>query len=244
MLSNDHADCISSAVAFHHGGLDLQDRQMVETAFLNGNISVICCTSTLAVGVNLPCHFVILKNTVTYVNGALREYSDLEVMQMLGRAGRPQFDDSAVAVIMTRQEKAHHYEKMVSGQEILESCLHRNLIDHLNAEIGSGTIKDIATAKKWLSGTFLCVRMKQNPDHYRLEGDVGGFDLDGRLGQICQSGIKQLQEHLLVSEDEPLENTAFGEAMARYYVNFETMKVIMALGDRANISDIVSAYPA
>lgn len=51
----------------------------------------------------------------------MKEYSDLEVMQMLGRAGRPQFDNTAVAVIMTKQEKVKKYEKMVSGQEILES---------------------------------------------------------------------------------------------------------------------------
>lgn len=66
---------------------------------------------------------VIIKGTVTYHgnNAGCKEYSDLEVMQMLGRAGRPQFDDSAVAVIMTRTHLASHYEKMISGQEILES---------------------------------------------------------------------------------------------------------------------------
>jgi replicative superfamily II helicase len=40
---------------------------------------------------------------------------------MLGRAGRPQYDTSAVAVIMTRQEKIKRYERMVSGEQILES---------------------------------------------------------------------------------------------------------------------------
>lgn len=34
---------------------------------------------------------------------------------------RPQFDNSAIAVIMTRQDKAKKYEKMVSGEELLES---------------------------------------------------------------------------------------------------------------------------
>lgn len=67
---------------------------------------------------------IILKNTLTYANGeGISEYSDIEVMQMLGRAGRPQYDTSAVAVIMTRQEKAKKYEKMVSGEQILESWL-------------------------------------------------------------------------------------------------------------------------
>lgn len=111
-------------MAFHHAGLGVQDRTAVEKGYVEGEIQVICCTSTLAVGVNLPCHMVIIKNTVTYQNasaGGCKEYSDLEIMQMLGRAGRPQFDDSAVAVIMTRLQRVPHYEKMITGQEILES---------------------------------------------------------------------------------------------------------------------------
>ena len=111
-------------MAWHHAGLSINDRVAVEKGFLEGDINVICCTSTLAVGVNLPCHMVILKNTVSYQNGdGIVEYSDLEVMQMLGRAGRPQYDTSAVAVIMTRQEKVRRYERMVSGEQILESWL-------------------------------------------------------------------------------------------------------------------------
>lgn len=86
-----------------------------------GEINVICCTSTLAVGVNLPCHMVIIKNTVSYSSSGCKEYSDLETMQMLGRAGRPQFDDSAVAVIMAKSQRVPYYEKMITGQEVLES---------------------------------------------------------------------------------------------------------------------------
>ena len=36
---------------------------------------------------------------------------------------RPQYDDSAIAVIITKQEKAKKYEKMISGEEVLESWL-------------------------------------------------------------------------------------------------------------------------
>ena len=122
-ISNWDTATVSAGVAFHHAGLSQADRHAVERGFLEGEVNAICCTGTLAMGVNLPCHFVIIKSTVTYQNptGVGREYSDLEIMQMLGRAGRPQFDDSAVAVIMTRSERAKHYEKMMSGQEVLES---------------------------------------------------------------------------------------------------------------------------
>lgn len=116
-------DIVDTGVAAHHAGIDADDRASIEKAYLSGDINVICCTSTLAVGINLPCHMVIIKNTVGWEGGAnhTQEYSDLDVMQMMGRAGRPQFDDSAVAVIMTKMQKYDKYDKMMSGQEILES---------------------------------------------------------------------------------------------------------------------------
>jgi ATP-dependent DNA helicase HFM1/MER3 len=51
----------------------------------------------------------------------MQEMSELDVLQMLGRAGRPQFDSSAIAVIMTRQENVNRWKQLVSGEEILES---------------------------------------------------------------------------------------------------------------------------
>ena len=42
-------------------------------------------------------------------------------MQMMGRAGRPQFDDSGVAVVLTSNEKKQKYEDLGSGKEIVES---------------------------------------------------------------------------------------------------------------------------
>jgi len=241
VIDKDLRETVSSGVAFHHAGLQIQDRTAIEKGYLEGEINVICCTSTLAVGVNLPCHMVIIKNTVTYQDLALKEYSDLEIMQMLGRAGRPQFDDSAVAVIMTRLPRVSHYEEMITGQEVLESRLHLNLIDHLNAEIGLGTITDTSSAKKWLSGTFLYVRLRDNPDHYKLESDAPGRDLDERLENICTRGIALLEQHDLVSSTPRLCCTEFGDAMARYYLQFDTMKIFLAMPPKAKTSEILSA---
>jgi ATP-dependent DNA helicase HFM1/MER3 len=240
LISKDLRDTVASGVAFHHAGLDLDDRNQVENGFLNHEINVICCTSTLAVGVNLPCHLVIIKNTITYTNEGLQEYSDLEMMQMLGRAGRPQFDDSAVAVIMTRQAKAKRYELMVTGQDLLESKLHSNLIDHMNAEIGLGTIRDLASARKWLTGTFLYVRLQQNPKHYKLEGARSGQNIAEQVDDICCRDIALLSEHNLVSGEEYFRCTEFGHAMARYYIHFDTMKVFVGIQSKATPSEIVS----
>ncbi|KAI4258694.1 MAG: hypothetical protein LQ352_001120 [Teloschistes flavicans] len=237
----DLKQTLASGVAFHHAGLDIADRHAVEKGFLEGQVNVICCTSTLAVGVNLPCHMVIIKNTVCFTDEGLKEYSDLEVMQMLGRAGRPQFEDSAVAVIITKQEKLQKYEKMVSGQELLESNLHLNLIEHLNAEIGLGTVHSLYTAKRWLAGTFLYVRLGQNPAHYKLDGDATNLNLENRIERICQRDIALLVEAELVTEaGDGIKCTELGDAMARYYVNFETMKGLLSLEPRSKMSDILS----
>ena len=231
---------VGCGVAFHHAGLDAQDRSAIETSFLRDGLSVICCTSTLAVGVNLPCHLVVIKNTVCYKDAGLSEYSDLEVMQMLGRAGRPQFDDGATAIIMTRSEKVDRYKLMISGQDILESTLHLNLIEHLNSEIGLGTVHDVYSAKRWLAGTFLSVRMRKNPTYYKFSCDTGSRDADERLEGVCERDIEQLQSTKLITEGQRFTCTEYGQAMSKYMVQFNTMKWLLSIPKNAKMTQIVS----
>ena len=40
--------------------------------------------------VNLPAHLVIIKSTQQYADTGYVEYSELDILQMIGRAGRPQ----------------------------------------------------------------------------------------------------------------------------------------------------------
>lgn len=98
-------NAITKGIAYHHAGLGLNDRSLVENGFRQGNIPVLLCTSTLAMGINLPAHLVIIKSTQSYRQGSAEELSENAVWQMIGRAGRPQFDVSGVAVIMTQQQK-------------------------------------------------------------------------------------------------------------------------------------------
>ncbi|KAI0548682.1 hypothetical protein F4679DRAFT_596638 [Xylaria curta] len=226
VLSQDLQELVRYGVAFHHAGLDAQDRAMIETSFLSGHLHVICCTSTLAVGVNLPCHTVVLKGTNHYTDGGSQEYTDLDVMQMLGRAGRPQFDNSATAIIMTRSANVQRYKKLVSGEELLESTLHRNLLEHLNSEIGLGTIQDIQTAKKWIRGTFLSVRVRKSPSLYNLDNVSNAASAEERMEEWCERDVKLLQDH--------------GLAMSRYMIQFETMKLLLSIPSAATIEEMLT----
>ena len=62
-------------------------------------------TATLAWGVNLPAHTVIIKGTQVYnpAKGSWQELSPLDVMQMFGRAGRPQYDTQGMGIILTSE---------------------------------------------------------------------------------------------------------------------------------------------
>lgn len=240
VISRELQEIVRYGVAFHHAGLDASDRSAISQNFLEGQVHVICCTSTLAVGVNLPCHTVVLKGTTGYSDDKPQEYSDLEVMQMLGRAGRPQFDDSAVAIIMTRKANITRYKNLMTGVETLESTLHRNLVEHLNSEISLGTIQDVQTAKKWIGGTFLSVRVCQSPSRYDIKNVKDTSEAEMRMEEWCERDVRLLQQFGLVTEQAPFKCTEYGHTMSRYMVNFDTMKQLLSIPQGAPLKDILT----
>lgn len=70
---------VASGVAMHHAGIDYADRLAIEEGFRSGSVKVIVCTSTLAVGVNLPAHTVIISGTKMWDGKKMIEYPDIEV---------------------------------------------------------------------------------------------------------------------------------------------------------------------
>jgi hypothetical protein len=84
------------------------------------------------------------------------------VVQIFGRAGRPQFDTSGEGVIITTHEKLAHYLRLMTHQLPIESQFIASLRDNLNAEVVLGTVTTIKEAITWLSYTYLSVRMRMS----------------------------------------------------------------------------------
>ncbi|XP_054729018.1 probable ATP-dependent DNA helicase HFM1 isoform X1 [Anastrepha obliqua] len=216
-------------IAYHHAGMSLSDRHQIEDSFRQGNLIVLLCTNTLAMGVNLPARLVIIKSTEYYHLGQMTEYPESTLLQMIGRAGRPQYDTKGVAVILTHSRNVHKYETLMNGKMPIESHLHKHLAEHLNSEIALGTINNLEVAMKWMRSTYFYVRSMQNPEHYGLEGNMDKDIIEHKLEKMCLVQIQDLQHAGLISRNPQneldVETSSYGKLMAKYYLCFETMKL-------------------
>lgn len=228
-------------VAFHHAGLCMGDRRAIESGFIDGHVMILCSTSTLAMGVNLPAHLVIIKNTSFYCEGQFKPYTESSLVQMIGRAGRPQFDTHATAVIMTKLSCRGDIEKMLVGNLIVDSQLHKFLTEHINSEIVLGTIDDDIVARKWIDSTFLRVRLMKNPENYGLKSNSSLAVKENIMINLCKESIALLLKHGMINRTSQgkLESTDSGRAMARHYISLNTMIKLVSLKGTESLRDLL-----
>jgi activating signal cointegrator complex subunit 3 len=89
---------------------------------------------------------------------------------MIGRAGRPQFDDKGVAIVYCEASKKNFYRKFLNDPFPIESSLQEQLEDHINAEIARGEINNATDCIEWITWSFMFRRVLKNPNYYSLEG--------------------------------------------------------------------------
>ncbi len=78
--------CLFKGVGIYHGGMFPKEKLLVESAFRERLLDVVCGTNALALGVNLPAQYVIFAQLVQYYK--FKTVTKNEFLQMAGRAGR------------------------------------------------------------------------------------------------------------------------------------------------------------
>uniref|UniRef100_T1IVJ2 U5 small nuclear ribonucleoprotein 200 kDa helicase n=1 Tax=Strigamia maritima TaxID=126957 RepID=T1IVJ2_STRMM len=226
-------DLIPSGFSIHHAGMLRQDRNLVERLFREGIIKVLVCTSTLAWGVNLPAHAVIIRGTEIYdsKHGSFVDLSFLDVLQIFGRAGRPQYDSSGHGTIITTHDKLAHYLSLLTCQCPIESQFEQNLTDNLNAEIVLGTVATIDEAIQWLRYTYLFVRMQKNPLVYGIKPEMVKEDptlIEYRIKLIKQTAQKLDKAQMIryVDRTSSLHATDLGRTASHFYIKYHTVELI------------------
>eukprot|EP01035_Chromulina_nebulosa_P026895 gene26895-35279_t len=113
--------------------------------------------------------------------GQYVDFPVTDVLQMMGRAGRPQFDETGVACIF-------------------ESSLHLHLQEHLNAEIAADSLHTVRDVIEYLTWTYYFRRLVMNPAYYGLL-DPSPEGIENHLSQLIVSVLEELQKNVCIEMD-------------------------------------------
>uniref|UniRef100_A0A8C4EFE0 U5 small nuclear ribonucleoprotein 200 kDa helicase n=1 Tax=Dicentrarchus labrax TaxID=13489 RepID=A0A8C4EFE0_DICLA len=224
-------DLLPYGFAIHHAGMTRVDRTLVEDLFADRHIQVLVSTATLAWGVNLPAHTVIIKGTQVYSpeKGRWTELGALDILQMLGRAGRPQYDTKGEGILITSHGELQYYLSLLNQQLPIESQMVGKLPDMLNAEIVLGNVQNVKDAVNWLGYTYLYVRMLRNPTLYGVSHDDRSSDplLERRRTDLVHTAANVLDKNSLVKYDKrtgSFQVTDLGRIASHFYITHDSIQ--------------------
>lgn len=167
--------CLRKNIAFHHAGLHSKQKEIVEENFKKGTVKIICCTPTLAAGVDLPAFRAIIRDVRRYSGFMGMEFIPvLEFLQMAGRAGRPKFDSygEAITIASTEAENEKIIETFIHGvpEEIISKlAVEPVLRTYLLSLIATDIISSEEQIMDFFSKTFWAHQYK---DLNKLETEI------------------------------------------------------------------------
>ncbi|MEZ4238982.1 MAG: DEAD/DEAH box helicase [Myxococcota bacterium] len=88
-----------AGIAFHHAGLHVQLKSLVEELYEAKLLKVLYCTSTFALGINMPARSVVFDGLMKYDGRRVAPLPTRGFMQKAGRAGRRGMDEVGHVVI-------------------------------------------------------------------------------------------------------------------------------------------------
>jgi len=209
--SRDLADAVEAGAAFHHAGLASEHRSLVEDAFRERDLKVICATPTLAAGVNTPSRRVVVRDWRRYDGsaGGMAPLSTLEVHQMCGRAGRPGLDPYGEALLLAKshEELEELFDRYIwTGPEGVQSKLAAEpaLRTHVLATVATGFAHSREGLRAFLEGTLYAAQAND----------------PGHLASVTDRVIEYLVANGFVERDgEDVDATPIGHVVSRLYLD-------------------------
>ncbi|MBT3406737.1 hypothetical protein HN419_06280 [Candidatus Woesearchaeota archaeon] len=216
---------VEKGVAFHHAGLVSKQRELIEDKFREGVIKVICCTPTLAFGLDMPAFRAVIRDLKRFSVGTSWGMTDipvLEYMQMAGRAGRPGKEDygEAICIAQTESDKDFIEQKYIEGEP---ECIYSKLAvepvlrTYLLSLIASHFVRTYDDIITFFSKTFWAYQFE---DMNRLESIINKM-----LKLLVDFEFIEMSETTddFVSAQEMAERkvkaTKLGERVAQLYID-------------------------
>jgi helicase len=212
-LNRTLSSTVTKGVGFHHAGLGIKSRQIVENAFRNGIIKILFATPTLAAGVNLPARRVVIASIFRYdyEYGGNIPLSILQYKQLCGRAGRPAYDKYGEAIIIadsrTNPEDLYNHFVLGEPEPIVSQLMNeRALRVHV--------LGVIASRPKILKSELLSFFEETFLSKYHGNETIS-FEIDSLLQYLRDEG-------LIIMRNELLMATKFGKRTSLLYIDPKT----------------------
>lgn len=212
---------LEKGISFHHAGLVNKQKTLIEDLFRNQKVKVICCTPTLAMGINMPADVTLMKSLKRFSGRFGSNWIPvLEYHQMTGRAGRPgkALEGFAVSLAKTEQEKELIYKKFILGapEEIVSKLsVIPTLRTSLLGLIASGFIMNKKEMVEFFKNSFYGFQY----------GDDWSFE--EKLSDILET--LRLYGFVKIDEDK-LRPTLLGRRVSELYIDPETAyKIIRSI---------------
>ena len=221
----------SASVAWHHAGMADGDRKLIETMFRAKLVRIVCCTTTLALGVNMPARLVVVRSSKVY-RGSGKGIVDIDrssLVQMVGRAGRFGMDTAGVAVVMTRQGEETRIEDMILGNVRIDSKLENIFREMLNTEIVLRTVRSITDAVRWIKATY----------YFQVMREVSsGQASDEKIKARAVADLYELEDAGCIKYSDNgvgVEATKMGTVMMRHSILLSTMAAFSKISSDAGM---------
>jgi ATP-dependent RNA helicase HelY len=110
----------SKGVAFHHAGVHVHLKALVEELYEKKLLNVLYTTSTFALGINVPARTVVLDGLHKYDGRSTRPLRVREFLQKAGRAGRRGMDKEGFVVVRMNKESWSEAREFMSQYQKAE----------------------------------------------------------------------------------------------------------------------------
>ena len=98
-LNRDLSTMLLQGIGFHHAGLHVALKVLIESLYERRLIHVLYCTATFALGINMPARSVVFMDLRRYDGRSFPPLTVREFMQMAGRAGRRGIDRTGHVIV-------------------------------------------------------------------------------------------------------------------------------------------------
>lgn len=241
--------------AFHHAGLSFEMRAAVEDLFRRGHIKFIAATPSISIGVNLPANTVIIRDVKRWTGKYSAFLPNYEIEQMLGRAGRPQYDDIGYGIIVAKNQieldfiEKHYINPKISPvyspllmsltevageydgiNSIMATKLASSILGIINV-LGAPTKEDI---KKFFELTYMNYTIEYGIIPYWMQRYEVFQVVEDGLDELITDMLEYLEdaEMIKMTDDEKIKLTGYGKKVMELYITPRTAEIIRHNLDR------------